>query len=447
VSPQTTTRERKERPALFDDQSQSDDGSLWAALLSKENLSRALKRVEAKKVAPGIDGMTTTELRPWLHVHWPEVAKSLEDGTYRPTPVRRVTIPKPGGGERDLGVPTMLDKFIQQAIVGVLNPIFDPEFSESSFGYRPKRSAHQAVKAARDHIAAGSQWAVEIDLEKFFDRVNHDVLMQRVARKVDDKRVLKLVRRFIESGVMVDGVKQATEEGTPQGSPLSPLLSNIMLDDMDRELERRGHRFVRYADDARIFVSSERAAERVLDGVSDFVERRLKLKVNREKSKVTDASHMTLLGFGFYFWCGGTVRIKVARGSITRLKVRLRELTRRNWGVSMQRRIERTSTFIRGWTSYFHIADDAVMISSVDKWLRRRLRQVYWKQWKRFRTKVTKLMSHGIGRDKAYMWACSQKGPWRVAGSQVLQVALPNSYWQNLGLVGLEQAWKRYQCT
>jgi len=440
-------QERKEQPASFEDQSQSDDGLLWAAMLSKENLSRALKRVEAKKAAPGIDGMTTAELRPWLHDHWTEVAKSLEDGTYRPSPVRRVTIPKPGGGERDLGVPTMLDKFIQQAIVGVLNPIFDPEFSESSFGYRPKRSAHQAVKAAREHIAQGNHWVVDVDLEKFFDRVQHDVLMARVARKVDDKRILKLIRRFITSGVMVNGVKQATEEGTPQGSPLSPLLSNIMLDDMDRELERRGHSFVRYADDARIFVSSERAAKRVLDGVTDFIEKRLKLKVNREKSKVARASEMTLLGFGFYFWRSGTVRIKVAPGSIARLKVRLRGLTARNWGVSMQHRIGRISTFIRSWMAYFHIADDAVAISGVDKWLRRRLRQVYWKQWKRIRTKMQKLISHGIGREKAYMWACSQKGPWRVAGSHVLQIALPNSHWQSLGLVGLEQAWKRYKRT
>jgi group II intron reverse transcriptase/maturase len=273
---------------------------LWETVFSRENLQRALRRVERKKGAPGVDRMTVAELRPWLRVHWPEVRAKLDAGTYRPAPVRRVTIPKPEGGERELGVPTVLDRLIQQAIAQALTPVFDPHFSEWSYGYRPGRSAQQAVRRARGYVATGLKWVVDIDLERFFDRVQHDALLARVARKVADKRLLRLIRRYVEAGAMVNGVKQASTEGTPQGSPLSPLLANIMLDDLDRELERRGHHFVRYADDLRIHVKSERAGQRVLAGVTEFIEKRLKLKVNKEKSSVKPGAKAVALGFGFY---------------------------------------------------------------------------------------------------------------------------------------------------
>src|SRR5712692_7773466 len=284
-----------------------------------DNTGRGMRRATANRGAPGVDGMTTEELVPWLREHWAQVREALDAGTYRPSPVRRVVIPKPGGGERLLGVPTCLDRLIQQAIAQVLTPIFDPGFSGSSFGFRPGRSAHQAVRAARRCVQDGLEWVVDIDLDRFFDRVQFDVLMARVARKVDDRKILRLIRSYLEAGVMVDGIKQATVEGTPQGSPLSPVLSNIMLDDLDRELGKRGHRFVRYADDLRVFVRSKRAAQRVLDGATDVVERRLRLKVNREKSSVRHAADATLLGFGFSLH-GPQPRIRVAPKAITRLK-------------------------------------------------------------------------------------------------------------------------------
>jgi len=409
---------------------------LWEAFLSHDNLGRAVRRVEANRGAPGPDGMTTAELRPWLTTHWPEVRAALDAGTYRPSPVRRVTIPKPGGGERDLGVPNVLDRFLQQALCQVLTPIFEPTFSDRSYGFRPGRSAHQAVNAARRAIEAGDAYVVDVDLDRFFDRVQHDALMARVARRVGDRRVLKLIRRYLDAGVMVEGVRVATVEGTPQGSPLSPLLANIMLDDLDHELERRGHTFVRYADDLRVYVASERAAARVLEGVTDFVERRLHLRVNRGKSGVAHATHRGLLGFGF-FRGKGEIKVRLDPRAKGRLKARLRDLTSRRWRVAMAVRLAAVNRFLAGWTAYFALAETPSVFAEFDEWLRRRLRQVRWKEWKRSATRRRNLVGLGIPDRMARQWASSRKGYWRLSASPPLQRALPTSYWADLGLVPL----------
>ena len=420
--------------------------SVWEQMLSPENLGRALKRVRANGGAPGVDGMTTEELVPWLREHWASVRQALDAGTYRPSPVRRVVIPKPGGGERLLGVPTCLDRLICQAIAQILTPIFDPQFSGSSFGFRPGRSAHQAVRAARRCIADGLGWVADIDLDRFFDRVQFDVLMARVARKVKDRKILRLIRSYLEAGVMVDGIRQPTAEGTPQGSPLSPILSNIMLDDLDRELWTRGHRFVRYADDLRVFVRSERAAHRVFESVCGVIERRLRLKVNREKSSIRHAAEATLLGFGFRLE-GPQVRIWVAPKAIRRLKDQLRTLTRRNWGVSMEHRIGKINRFTTGWMAYFRLADTGNLVREVDRWLRRRLRQVRWKEWKTTAARRHNLRIRGISESNVRKWGGSSKGYWRIAGSQVLGVALPNTYWEHLGLKTMTATRQRFSPT
>jgi RNA-directed DNA polymerase len=417
-------------------------GGLWEEFLSRENLAAALRRVEQNAGAPGIDGMRTDELKPWLHRHWSQVKAALDAGTYRPQPVRRVTIPKPDGGARELGVPTALDRMIQQALLQVLSPVFDPGFSERSFGFRPGRSAHEAVERARRDVADGFEWAVDLDLDRFFDRVNHDALMARVARRVHDKRVLRLIRAYLDAGVMADGVKQPTEEGTPQGSPLSPLLSNVYLDDLDRVLEKRGHRFVRYADDLTIYVRSERAAERVMESATQFVERRLKLRVNRDKSAVDSAWRRTLLGFGF-LRREGEVEVRVDPKARKRAKDRLRRLTSRRWGVSMGRRITEINRFTVGWTAYFALADTPRPFDDLDERLRRRLRQVRWKEWKRYRTRRRNLRAAGIPERSAREWAGSRKGYWRVSGSPILQRALPNGYWRDLGLQGFSDPYRR----
>ena len=428
-------------------------GDLWEDLLSRDNLARALGRVERDGGAPGPDGMTVAALRPHLKVAWPDIRRALDDGTYRPSPVRRVTIPKPGGGVRELGVPTVLDRFLQQALGQVLSPILEPHFSDRSFGFRPGRSAHQAVEAARRAIEVGETWVVDVDLDRFFDRVQHDALMARVARRVDDRRVLRLIRRYLDAGVMVEGMRVATVEGTPQGSPVSPLLANIMLDDLDHELERRGHTFVRYANDLRVYVASERAATRVLEGVTAFVEQRLRLRVNREKSGVAPATRRGLLGFGFFRREGG-VKVRLDPKAKHRLKVRPRLLTSRRWGVSMTTRMTALGRFMAGWfmagwTACFALAETPSVFDELDEWLRRRLRQVRWKEWKRFAARRRNLSALGIPEWQARQWAASRKGYWRMAGSPPLQRAMPNGYWADLGLVPLgtrtARLWERWR--
>lgn len=420
----------------------AEAGDLWEQFLFRGNLAAALRRVEQNAGAPGVDGVQATELRSWLHDHWPEIRAKLDAGTYRPQPTRRVTIPKPSGGERELGVPTALDRVIQQALSQVLTSVFDPGFSERSFGFRPERSAHDAIRRAQRDIAEGHEWAVDLDLDRFFDRVQHDALIAKVARRVTDKRVLALIRSYLEAGVMADGVKQPSEEGTPQGSPLSPLLSNVYLDDLDRMLEKRGHRFVRYADDITIYVASKRAAQRVMGSTCEFIEQRLKLRVNRGKSAVDRATRRTLLGFGF-FKRGGEIKVRIDPKARKRAKDRLRRLTSRRWGISMERRITSINRFSRGWTAYFALADTPSVFEELDEWLRRRLRQVRWKEWKKIRTKHRNLMAAGIPYGKAYEWANSRRGYWRIAGSAVLTRGLPNAYWREQGLLGFTDPYGR----
>ncbi|MCA1701418.1 MAG: group II intron reverse transcriptase/maturase, partial [Actinobacteria bacterium] len=344
MKPEDLRSERSDGPAPEDTAAHPARAGLWDEVLSRENLALALRRVERNAGAAGIDGMTTRDLRPWLSEHWPRVRAALDAGTYQPWPVRRVMIPKPAGGQRMLGVPTVLDRFVQQAVLQVLEPVFEPHFSDHSFGFRPGRSAHQAVQRARQFIEDDAAWVVDVDLEAFFDRVQHDALMARLARRVDDKQVLRLIRRFLRAGVMADGAWTASEEGTPQGSPLSPLLGNVMLDDLDRELERRGHRFVRYADDVMVYVSSERAGQRVMASITQFVEQRLKLRVNREKSRVDRAARRTFLGFGFMVR-DAKVKVRVDPKARSRAKDRLRALTARTWSVAMKRRIDAINRF------------------------------------------------------------------------------------------------------
>lgn len=439
----STTAERSDRSARIEEVVHRGQEGLWQRMLSPANLVAALNRVEANRGAPGADGMSTEQLRPWLREHWARVREELDQGVFRPAPVRRVAIPKPGGGSRMLGVPRVLDRLIQQAIAQVLVPVFDPGFSGSSFGFRPGRSAHQAVRVARRAIEDGHRWVVDLDLDRFFDRVQHDALMARVARKVEDRRLLRLIRRFLEAGIMDGGIVSASVEGAPQGSPLSPILSNIMLDDLDRELWRRGLRFVRYADDIRIFARSKRAASRVMASVTKVIEERLHLVVNREKSKVVAASVMTMLGFGFCFARGGKVRVRVDPKALARLKLRIKELTSRRWSIAMEERIETINRYIVGWMGYFRLADTPKVFAELDRWLHRRMRQIRWKEWKRYSAKRRNLRQLGIPDRTARQWAASSKGYWRIAKSPVLDRALSNSYWADQGLRLLNPTWQR----
>lgn len=408
---------------------------LWEAIFERENLTTAIKRVEGNKGAPGIDGMTVEELRPYLKEHWLEIREALDQQTYRPSAVRRVEIPKPDGGVRMLGIPSVLDRLLQQAIAQQLTLLFEPLFSANSYGFRPGRSAHDAVKQAQEYVQAGYEWAVDIDLEKFFDRVNHDMLMARVARVVQDKRVLKLIRAYLESGVMINGVVMETEEGTPQGGPLSPLLSNIMLNDLDHELEQRGHRFVRYADDCNIYVKTQRAGERVMESVKTFLEKKLKLKVNPKKSKVERAKSVKFLGFSFYKY-KGEVLIRIANRSKERFVEKLRRLTKRTRTGKLETIVTEINRYLVGWVGYYRLANTPSVFEELDKWIRRRLRQLLWKRWKRGRTRYRELVALGVPRERAALGAVG-KSPWHMSKTPVINEALSNAYWRRTGLESL----------
>jgi RNA-directed DNA polymerase len=405
---------------------------LMEEVCERENCKQALARVKANKGSAGVDGMTVQQLPEHLKQHWPAIREQLLSGTYRPQPVKRVEIPKPDGGVRKLGIPTVLDRFVQQAVMQVLQGRWDGTFSDHSYGFRPRRSAHQAVEAAQQYIAAGYRWVVDLDLEKFFDRVNHDKLMARIAERIGDKRLLKLIRAFLRAGVMAGGLVSPVDEGTPQGGPLSPLLSNIVLDELDRELERRGLRFTRYADDSNIYVRSRRAGERVMESITRFIATKLKLKVNEQKSAVARPWERKFLGFSFT--ANREPKRRLAPKAVLRFKEKVRELTRRTRGVSMERMAEELARYQRGWIGYFGKCQTPSVLQGLEEWTRRRLRSVIWKQWKRGKVRFAELRKRGVGKDLAAQTAGSAHGPWRLAHSPALAFALPNAYFDSLGI-------------
>lgn len=424
-------------------QVQKDDGTAYASnllekILHRDNLNQAYKQVKRNKGSHGVDGMRVDELLPYLKQNGELLKQEILEGTYRPAHVRRKEISKPDGGVRLLGIPTVVDRMIQQAMAQILTPIFDRDFSESSFGFRPGRNAHQAILKAREHISEGYNWVVDMDLEKYFDTVNHDKLMALVARKIKDKRVLKLIRLYLNSGVMLNGIVIDTEKGCPQGGPLSPLLSNIMLDELDKELEKRGHRFCRYADDSNVYLRSKKAAERVLRNITKYLENNLKLKVNREKSKVDRPWRRKFLGFSFYIHKDG-IGIRVHPKSISKFKQKIREITSRSNGKSMRNRMLKLRQLITGWVAYFKIADMKEFARNLDQWIRRRLRMCYWKQWKRIKTKHDNLVKLGIENSKAWEHANTRKGYWRAAGSHILSCTLTNEILKKHGFLSLTE--------
>ena len=410
-------------------------------VVDRPNMQRAYKRVVRNKGAAGIDGLEVSGLGDLLRHHWPTIKAKLLEGTYQPQPVRQVSIPKPNGGERKLGIPTVLDRLIQQALHQVLSPVFEPTFSERSFGFRPGRSAQQAVRSAQRHVAAGHDWVVDLDLDSFFDRVNHDLLLERVHREVWDRRVLKLIRKYLKVGLMVDGLVSPRREGTPQGGPLSPLLSNILLTDLDRELERRGHRFVRYADDVVIYVRSERAGLRVLSGVQRYVETKLKLKVSEEKSDVARPSTRSFLGYTIT--TQGDLRISMQ--SRRRLIGKVRQLLRGARGRSLLRAIEVLNPVLRGWAAYFKLAGGKRVLEMLDGWVRRKLRCILWRQWKRPKTRERYLVKLGLSKERAWKSSVNGRGPWWNAGASHMNQAVSNVFFDRRGLVSVLDTVRRLQ--
>jgi len=422
-------------PATNEPESPARTNRWMEEVCERENLKEALRRVKANKGSAGIDRMTVDGITDYLKQHWPAIREQLLSGTYQPKPVRRVEIPKPDGGVRKLGIPTVLDRFIQQAVMQVLQRQWDPTFSDHSYGFRPGRSAHQAVVQAQRYIAEGHRWCVDLDLEKFFDRVNHDKLMGQIAKRVGDKRLLKLIRAFLNAGVMENGLVSPSVEGTPQGGPLSPLLSNLVLDELDRELERRGHRFVRYADDSNIYVRSQRAGQRVMKSVTRFITQELKLKVNETKSAVSQPQERKFLGFSFT--ASPEAKRVIAPQALDRFKQRIREITRRAKGVSMKTTIEELAPFMRGWRSYFGFCETPEVLVSLTRWVRLRIRAAMWRQWKTPRRRREALIELGVRSGLASNTAGSGRGPWYLAKAQALSVGLSNAYLRSLGLPSL----------
>lgn len=416
---------------------------LMEAVVEIQNLRQAYRKVMKNKGAAGVDGVSTQAFASQLRELWPHIREALLWGNYCPQPVRRVDIPKPGGDMRMLGIPTVLDRFIQQAVLQVLQPLFEPTFSDSSYGFRPNRNAWQAVQAAQAHIHSGKDWVVDMDLEKFFDRVNHDILMSRVGRKVKDKRVLGLIGDYLRAGVLEDGVVSARVEGTPQGGPLSPLLSNILLDDLDRELETRGHAFCRYADDCNIYVASEKAGQRVLASITRFVEERLRLKVNAQKSAVARPSERKFLGYSFT--AQRQARVKIAKASVKRLKDRVQELFDGSAGRSLRNVITALAPLLRGWISYYRLTEVKGVLEELDQWLRRKLRCVLWRHWKRPATRNRELRKRGFTLTRAWQSASNGRGPWWNGGASHMNAAYPKRYFDELGLVSLLDTLQRFQ--
>jgi RNA-directed DNA polymerase len=406
-------------------------------ILARDNMFLALKRVISNKGSHGVDGMTVYELKQFLKMNWISIREQILNNEYRPMAVRRVEIPKPNGGIRLLGIPTVLDRLIQQAIAQELNLIYDPKFSEHSYGFRPQRGAKDAIKRAEGYITIGHKWVVDIDLEKFFDKVNHDILMYKLSRDIKDKRTLKLIRSYLKSGIMINGVVSKSDEGTPQGGPLSPLLSNIMLDELDKELESRGHKFCRYADDCNIYVKSERAGKRVMESITAFIENKLKLKVNKDKSEVGRPWKRKFLGFSFYM-ANRKANIRISEQSIKRHKDKIKEILSRSKPIPIYQRIEKLNQINIGWINYYGIAKCKTIVSQMDKWIRLRLRMCIWKQWKKVKTKYSNLKKLGCTHFQAIKYANTRKGYWRTANSAILSTTLTNQFFIDLGLKSLK---------
>ena len=423
--------------AMTRNDTESPVGTEWLIeeMIDEDNLSRALKRVRQNRGSQGIDGMTIDELPDFLEENWSSIRRQLLEGIYKPQPVKRVEIPKPNGGVHKLGVTTVVDRLIQQMLLQVLQKRLDPTFSEHSYGFRPGRSAHQAVRQAQEYIEEGYHWVVDIDLEKFFDRVNHDKLIGLLSNRVKDKRVIRLVRAFLNSGVMENGLVGPTVEGTPQGGPLSPLLSNIVLDVLDKELEKRGHRFVRYADDCNIYVKSERAGHRVMESITRFLEKKLKLKVNQQKSAVDRANRRKFLGFSFL--TGGKVKRRIAPQALKQFKAKVRRLTRRNCGKSLEEVVKELSRYLKGWKAYFSYCETPSVLEKLDGWIRRRLRSIPWKQWKTPKKRFKNLHKRGVDKITVARTAMSSKGPWYMSSCKAMHIALPNKFFDALGLTRL----------